>query len=56
MRSVTVSVVAQKKSAVSTYPMGMDRWKTTSWYYSGVAFGRRKATDGMSSRRTHMRM
>ena len=54
--SLTVSVVAQKKAADSTYPMGIDRWNATSWYSSGVAFGTRNATDGMSSRQTHMRM
>ena len=52
LRSLTVSVVAQKKAADSTYPMGIDRWDPTSCSSSGVAFGTRNATDGMSSSRT----
>ena len=54
--SLAVSVVAQKKAADSTYLIGIDRWNPTSWSSSGVAFGTRNATDGMSSRRTQMRM
>ena len=54
--SLTVLVVAQKKAADSTYPMGIDRWNPTSWYSSGVAFGKRNATYGISLRRTHMCM
>ena len=54
--SLTVSVVAQKKAADYTYPIGIDRWNPTIWSSSGVAFGTRNATNGMSSRRTHMRM
>ena len=30
MRSLTFSVVAQKKAADYTYSMGIDRWKPTS--------------------------
>ena len=54
--SLTVLVVAQKKAADSTYPMGIDRWKPTSWSLSGVAFGTSNATDGISLRRTHTRI
>ena len=54
--SLTVSVVAQKKAADSTYSMDIDRWNHTSWSSLGVTFGTRNSTDGMSSRRTHMRM
>ena len=54
--SLTVLVVAQKKAAYSTYPMGIDMWNPTSWSSSGVAFNTRNATDGMSSKQTHMRM
>ena len=53
---MTVSLVAQKKVADSTYPMGIERWNPTSWSSSGVAFGTRNATAGISSRRTQMRM
>ena len=56
VRSLTVSVVAQKKAADSTYPMGIERWNTTSSYYSGVAFGTKNATEGISSRWTQMRI
>ena len=56
MRSLTVSVVVQKKAADSTYPIGIDRWKPISWSSSYVAFGTSKATDGMSYRQTQMRM
>ena len=54
--SLTASVVAQKKAADSTYPTGIDRWNPNSRSSSGVAFGTRNATDGISSKRTHMRM
>ena len=37
-------------------PMGIERWNPTNWSSSGVAFGTRNATDGMSLRRTQMRM
>ena len=56
VRSLTVSVVAQKKAADYIYPMGVERWNPTSSSSSGVAFGTRNATDGMSSRQTQMRM
>ena len=52
VRYLTVSVVAQNKAADSTYLMVIERWNPTSWSYSGVAFGTRNDTDGMSSRRT----
>ena len=55
-RSLTVLVVAQKKAADYTYPMGIERWYPTSWSSSGVALGTRNATDGMSSSRTQMRI
>ena len=55
-RSLTVSAVAQKKAADSTYPMGIKRWNPISWSSSGVDFGTINATDGISSRRTQMRM
>ena len=55
-RSLTVLVVAQKKAADSTYPMGIERWNPTSCSSSGVDFGTRNATDGMSSSRTQMRI
>ena len=54
--SLTISVVVQKKAADSMYPKGIDRWNPTSWSLSGVAYGARNATDGMSLRRTHMRI
>ena len=54
--SLTASVVAQKKAADSTYSMDIDRWNHTSWSSLGVTFGTRNSTDGMSSRRTHIRM
>ena len=54
--SLTVSVVAQKNAADSTHPMGIDRWNPTSCSSSGVAFGTRNATNGISPRRTQMRM
>ena len=54
--SLTVLVVAQKKAADSTHPMGIARWNPTSCFSSGVDFGTRNATAGISSRRTHMRM
>ena len=50
--SLTVLVVAQKKTEDSKYPMGIDRWNPTICSSSGVAFGTRNATDGISSRRT----
>ena len=50
--SLTVSVVAQKKAADSMYPMGIDRWNPNICSSSGVAFGTRNATDGISSRWT----
>ena len=53
---LNISVVAQKKAADSTYPMGIYRWNPTSWSSSGVAFGTRNDTDGMSSMQTHMCM
>ena len=55
-RSLTVSEVSQKKAADSTYPMGIEKWNPISWSSSGVAFGTINATDGISSRRTQMRM
>ena len=54
--SLTMSVVSQKNTADSTYPMGIDRWKPTSCSSSGVSFVTRNATAGISSRQTHMRM
>ena len=54
--SLTVSVVAQKKVADSTYPMGIERWNPTSWSSSGVALGTRNATEWISSSRTQMRI
>ena len=54
--SLTVLVVAQKKAADYTYSMGIHRWNPNSCSSSGVAFGTRNATDGISSRRTHMRI
>ena len=51
-----VSVVAQNNAADSTYPMGIYRWNPTSCSSSGVAFGTRNDTDGISSRWTQMRM
>ena len=55
-QSLTVLVVAQKKAAYYTYPMGIERWNPTSWSSSGVAFGTRNDTDEMSSSRTQMRI
>ena len=52
MRSLNVLVVAQKNAEDSTYPMGIERWNSTS----GVAFVNRNYADGISSRRTQMRM
>ena len=56
VRSLTVLVVAQKKAADSTYPMGIERWNPRSFSSSGVAFGTRNYTDGMSSRRIQICM
>ena len=53
---LTVLVVEQKKAEYSTYSMGIERRNPTSCSSLGVAFGTRNATDGMSSRRTQMRM
>ena len=53
---LTVLVIAQKKAADSTYPMGIDMWNPTSCSSSGVAFGTRNATDGIFFRQTQMRM
>ena len=55
-RYLTVSVVAQKKAADSTYPMGIERWNPTIWSSSGVALGTRNATEGMSFSLTQMRI
>ena len=54
--SLTILVVVQKKVADYTYRMGIERRNLTSWSSSGVYFGTRNATDGISSRRTQMRM
>ena len=54
--SFTISVVAQKKAADSTYTMGIDRWNPASCYSLCVAFGTTHATNGISSRRNQMRM
>ena len=55
-QSLTVLVVAQKNKDDSTYPMGIEKWNQTSFPSSGVAYGTKKATEGVSSRRTHMCM
>ena len=56
VRSLTVSVVAQKKVSDSTYPMGIEMWNPTSWSSSSVDFGTRTATDGIFSRWTQICM
>ena len=55
-QSLTVSVVAQKKAADSTYPLGIDRLNPTIYSSSGVALGTRNDTEGMSSSLTQMRI
>ena len=54
--SLTVYVAVQKKAADSMYPIAIERWNPTSCSLSAVSFGIRKATEGMSSVRTHMRI
>ena len=49
-------VVAQKKATDSTYSMGIEIWDLRSWSSSGLAFGAKNATEGVSSRRTQMHM
>ena len=53
---LTFLVVAHKKAADSTYLMGIDMCNPASCSSSVVAFGTRNSTDGMSSRRTQIRM
>jgi hypothetical protein len=55
-RSATVSVVAQKYWADSTYPMGRDRWKPISGSASVVWGGTTKANFGTSSGRIQTRI
>ena len=54
--SFTVSVVAQNKGTDSVYPIGIERWKPTSWSPSSFYFGIRNDTKGMSERWNHMRV
>eukprot|EP00957_Ditylum_brightwellii_P135915 10366797-Ditylum_brightwellii.AAC.1 len=54
--SATVSVVAQKRGALSMYPMGTLRWKPTSVSVSPGCEGIMNASFGTSSNRIQTRM
>ena len=54
--SLTVSVAVQKKAVDYMYPIGIERWNTTSYSLSAVSFGISTAMVGTSSTRTYMRI
>ena len=53
---MNITIKVQKKAVYYTYPMGMDRWKTTIFYFVGEDVGTRKVIEGMYSRQTQMCM
>ena len=50
---VTVSIAIQKHGALSMYPIGSERWNTTSCVLLVFLLGVKKATYGTSSIITH---
>ena len=53
---MNIFIKVQKKAVYYTYPMGMDRWKTTIFYFVREDVGTRKVMEGMYSRQTQMFM